>query len=65
MGFGIDRWLSLAGPDKTSVAVLDLWSMLRNKTLRLPTAAICGLDQYGSALATDAAPGSVGKVILE
>lgn len=63
-GFGIDRWLSLVGPEKTTAAYDSLWTLLRSGALSLPVASTWPLADFNKALAADAAPTRQGKVLL-
>lgn len=63
-GFGIDRWLgSLEDGAKTDM-MERLWSALRSGELSLPVAGKFDLDAYEEALAADATPGRMGKILL-
>jgi hypothetical protein len=42
----------------------QLWSMVRDGTLRLPIASMHALGKFGDALKADAMHGRNGKVIL-
>jgi NADPH:quinone reductase len=63
-GFGIDRWLSQAPDDAKARAIDELWSLIRDNTLRLPVASTHALAQFQDALAADARRGRIGKVLL-
>jgi NADPH:quinone reductase len=63
-GFGIDRWLSEC-PSATKGKMIDeLWSMVGDKVLPLPVTSTHSLDQFRKALAADAGPSRIGKVLL-
>jgi NADPH:quinone reductase-like Zn-dependent oxidoreductase len=63
-GFGIDRWLSAFPADQIPGMIVELWSMVRDKTLPLPIASKHCLKQFGDALAADAQIARAGKVLL-
>jgi NADPH2:quinone reductase len=64
IGFGIDRALGALSAKQHAGIVQDLWTMTRTGALALPVAARFGLPQFQEALAADARPGRVGKVLL-
>jgi NADPH:quinone reductase-like Zn-dependent oxidoreductase len=63
-GFGIDRWLSELAPDVKQRMVDELWTMMRDGSLRLPVAARHRLADFLPALANASASGRAGKVLL-
>jgi NADPH2:quinone reductase len=63
-GFGIDRWLSLSGPNALSQALQQLWNLIRDKTIELPVASTHPLEDIKHAIAADGQPGRSGKVVL-
>jgi NADPH:quinone reductase-like Zn-dependent oxidoreductase len=63
-GFGIDRWLSGLPAEIAAGMLQDLWSMIREGTLTLPVASTHALARFDEALAAEAQPGRMGKVLL-
>jgi len=63
-GFGIDRWLSLTSPDAKARAIAELWTLIGDQTLQLPVTSTHTLAHIHDALAADARPGRMGKVLL-
>ena len=43
----------------------ELWSMVRDGTLRLPIASVHALDEFADALKADATHGRNGKVTVD
>lgn len=64
VGFGIDRWLALAGPEKTATAFAEIWALLRSGVVSLPVASSWPLAEFRAALAADATSMRKGKVLL-
>jgi NADPH:quinone reductase-like Zn-dependent oxidoreductase len=63
-GFGIDRWLGQSSQTEIHGMFNELWSMVRDGSLRLPIASMHALAEFGDALKADATHGREGKVIL-
>jgi NADPH:quinone reductase-like Zn-dependent oxidoreductase len=63
-GFGIDRWLEQSRQMESRAMLEELWSMVRDGTLRLPIASVHTIDEFGDALKSDARHGRNGRVIL-
>jgi NADPH:quinone reductase len=63
-GFGIDRWLSQHSAEAKAEMIAEIWTMIRDQTVRLPVASSHRLTAIVEALAADSKPGRTGKVIL-
>jgi NADPH:quinone reductase-like Zn-dependent oxidoreductase len=63
-GFSIDRWPEQSGQMESRAMLDELWSMVRDGTLRLPIASVHTLDEFADALRADARQGRNGRVIL-
>jgi NADPH2:quinone reductase len=64
IGFGIDRWLSGRTVEQRRAMLQDLWALVADDTVRLPVASRHRLGDIAAALAADAQPGRLGKVLL-
>lgn len=63
-GFGIDRWLSQQSAEAKVQMIDAIWSMIRDDAVALPVDLNHRLANFRDALAADAKPGRIGKVIL-
>jgi NADPH:quinone reductase len=63
-GFGIDRWLTRATPDKRERMVGDLWTRIESGALELPVDSRFDLADFARALDRVVAGKPRGKVLL-